>query len=255
MKIGFIGDIHEDIKSLHDAVNVLKKLNCDSIVCLGDIVGFTLPFFKYIDGRNANECISLVRNNCDTVLAGNHDLYAIKKIPAYNAGFKYTDDWYSLDYDMRSKLSKNKIWLYEDGELPIFLSEQSAEYLKALPEVVVTEFDGIKFMFSHFNYPDLSGSTIDFPRKAKHLLEHFRFMNDNNCVIGVSGHGHIEGYAIADHHKLQFHPFGSYQLQYKTQWLVGPCVANTTRANGIMIFDTHTYQLDVVPLRSAKTIK
>lgn len=254
MKIGFIGDIHEDIKSLQEAFKVLKKMNCDSVVCLGDLVGFTIPFFKYIGERNANECISFVEENCGTVVLGNHDLYAIKKIPAYNAGFKYADNWYSLDYDIRSKLSKNKIWLYEDGELPISLSEQSAEYLKALPEFVVTEFDGIKFLLSHFHYPDLSGSTIDFPKKPKHLIEHFNFMDENNCIIGISGHGHIEGYAIADRHKLQFHPFGSYQLQHQTQWLVGPCVANTTRANGIMVFDTQSFILDVVPLESTKMI-
>lgn len=254
MRIGFIADIHEDIKSLQEAFNILKGTDCDSIVCLGDIVGFTLPFFKYIDGRNANECISLVQNNCDTAIVGNHDLYAIKKIPTYKAGFQYTDNWYSLDYEIRSKLSKNKIWLYEDGELPVILSDKSTEFLKALPEVVVKEFDRVKFIFSHFNYPDLSGSTINFPKKAKHLLEHFRFMDDNNCLIGVSGHGHIEGCAIANHNRIQFHSFGSYRLQNKTQWLVGPCVANTTRANGVMIFDTQTFLLDVIPLKSPKII-
>lgn len=254
MKIGFIGDIHEDIKSSQEAFKVLKEMNCDSIVCLGDIVGFTLPFFKYIEGRNANECISLVKNNCDKVVVGNHDLYAIKKIPEYTAGFNYTDDWYSLDYNLRSKFSKNKIWLYEDGEVPILLSKESAEYLKGLPEFIVTEFDGIKFLFSHFNYPDLSGSTIDFPQKTKHLLKHFRFMNDNNCTIGVSGHGHVEGCAIASQRKLQFYTFGSYRLTHETQWLVGPCIANTTRINGFMIFDTCTFLLDVVPLKSPKII-
>lgn len=255
MKIGFLGDIHEDIKSLQEAFDVLNNLNCDSLVCLGDIVGFTLPFFKYIESRNANDCISLVKDNCNTAVVGNHDLYSVKKIPQHTAGFNYTDDWYSLGYDIRSKLSKNKIWLYEDGELPINLSEQSAEYLKALPEFVVTEFDGIKFFFSHFNYPDLSGSTIDFPKKTKHLIEHFRFMSENDCTIGVSGHGHIEGFAIADRHTLNFHPFGSYQLPYQTQWLVGPCVANTSRANGIMVFDTKSFILDVIPLKSTKRIR
>ncbi len=254
MKIGFIADIHEDIRSLQEAFKLLEKMDCDSVICLGDLVGFNILFQRYIDGRNANECISMVKENCSHVVAGNHDLYAVKKIPEHKAGFNYREDWYGLDYDDRAKLSKKKIWLYEDGELPHFLSLQSAEFLQSLPEYSVAALGGINFLFSHFNYPDLTGSTLNFPKKANDLDEHFRFMNKNACSMGVSGHGHIEGFAAVTKNKLDFHGFGSCQLKRDTQWLVCPCVANTARSNGVMVFDTNTFLLDVVALGSPKII-
>jgi predicted phosphodiesterase len=254
MKIGFIADIHEDIRSLQDAFKLLERMECDSVICLGDLVGFNILFQRYIDLRNADKCLTMVKENCSVVVAGNHDLYAVKKIPEHKAGFNYREDWYGLNYDDRAKLSKNKIWLYEDGELPHFLSNQSAEYLQSLPEYFAATLGGINFLFSHFNYPDLTGSTLNFPKKATDLDEHFRFMNENVCSIGVSGHGHIEGFAVVTKNKLDFRGFGSYQLERETQWLVCPCIANTARSNGIMVFDTNTFQLIVVPLESPKII-
>lgn len=252
MRIGFVADIHEDIISLREAFALLEKMKCDSVVCLGDIVGFALPFYKNIESRDANECIKIIKENSYTTVAGNHDLYAIKKIPEYKAGFDYPEDWYNLDYKTRSKLAKNKIWLYEDCELPFKLTEQSAEYLDLLPEFAINHFDEINFFFSHSYYPDLSGSTIFFPKKPKHLIEHFNFMNSHNCLIGFSGHGHIEGCVILNKTKLEINKFGTYQLPKINQWIVGPCVANTTRVNGVMIFDTKSFQLDIISLKSPK---
>jgi predicted phosphodiesterase len=254
MKIGFVSDIHEDIESLRAAFTTLEKLNCDSVVCLGDVVGFTLPFQRFIERRDANACLAMVRDQCSVVVAGNHDLYAVKRIPEYAAGFQYRDNWYELEYEARAKLSRNQIWLYDDSELPQFLTSESVEYLQSLPEYATMTFDGISFLFSHFHHPDFSGSRIDSLRKAKHLKSHFQFMTEKNCKMSFSGHGHPEGCACSDENKLKFFPFGSYQIEQTLQWIVCPCVANTSRANGIMSFDTSTYQLDVIPLRSRKSI-
>jgi len=92
MKIGLISDIHEDILSLEQAFRFFSSEKCDQIFCLGDIVGFALPFFKYIETRNANECINLIKKNCDETVIGNHDLFAIKKVPEHKFGFDYGAD-------------------------------------------------------------------------------------------------------------------------------------------------------------------
>jgi len=146
------------------------------------------------------------------------------------------------------------VWLYEDSELPNVLREESREYLRSLPEFAIAEFDGHVFFLSHFYYPDLSGSRIDSLRKARHLRRHFTFMSEHDCRLSFSGHGHPEGCARSNQAKLRFLPFGSYQLEREVQWIAGPCVANTTRANGAMVFDTSSYQLDVIPLGSQKII-
>jgi predicted phosphodiesterase len=252
MIIGFVSDIHEDIDSLKTAFVTLERLNCDAVVCLGDIVGFTLPFQRNINGRDANACIAMVREQCAAVVAGNHDLYAVRRIPEFSAGFPYGDNWYELDYDVRAKRSRKRVWLYEDSELPHFLSGESAEYLRSLPEYLVARFNETTILLSHYHYPDCTGSTIDWPKRAKDVQEHFRFMYEHGCAIGVSGHGHPEGYVRADERLLKFYPFGSYELERTRQWIVCPCIANTSRANGVLLFDTVRHVLDVIPLGSRR---
>ncbi len=254
MRIGFLADIHEDHTSLLEAITVCEKNNCDEIVCLGDIVGFTLPFSKYINSRDANRCISIIQNTCKSVVAGNHDLYAVRRIPAFSNGFHYESNWYELDYTIRSKLSKNKIWLYEDSELPNILSAESVSYLLSLPEFMIQTYDGMNIMFSHFHYPNLSGSSIGFPRGAKQLQKHFQFMSEHQCSIGISGHGHPEGVAISDQQTMNFYTFGSYELPRDRVWIVCPCIANTTRLNGVVILDLFARVLEIIPLKSQKVI-
>lgn len=254
MKIGFISDIHEDIASLGDAFAELDRRQCDAVVCLGDIVGFTIPFQRYIRTRDADASLAMVRAECAVVVAGNHDLFAARRTPQYDAGFPYGENWYALDYDTRARRSRNRVWLYEDSEMPHFLSAAAREYLASLPEYAVEEFGGHRFFLSHFHYPDLSGSRIDSLRRARHLRQHFAFVAQHDCPFSFSGHGHPEGCARSTPKRLRFLPFGSYTLDGEPEWIAGPCVANTTRANGCMLFDTATRQLDVIPLASRKTI-
>jgi predicted phosphodiesterase len=250
MRLGFITDIHEDVQNLIRAFSILEKERCDTIICLGDIVGFTIPFYRYIESRNAEECLRLVKENCSVVVAGNHDLYAIKKTPYHTAGFNYPENWYSLDYEIRSKMSKNRIWLYEDNEIRCKISDNAKEYLLGLSETEFEEFDNIKFLFSHFCYPDFSGSAIYFPREAFHLKKHFDYMRENNCLVSISGHGHPEGIILVDENQFSFSGFGNYKLVDDTQWIVIPCVARTSRLNGVMVLDTSSREFKTISLNS-----
>ncbi|MCZ7557485.1 MAG: metallophosphoesterase family protein [Bacteroidia bacterium] len=253
MLIGFISDIHEDVESLRDGLTLLERRNCDAIVCLGDIVGFTLPFQRNISGRDANRCIAMVREHCIVVVAGNHDLFAVRRLPKLSAGFDYGDDWYALDYDVRAKRSRNRVWLYEDSELPHFLSEESREYLRTLPEYHVLDLSGNKMFLSHYHYPDCSGSTIDWPKRARDMREHLLFAASHGCTLSFSGHGHPEGCVLADEKKITLLPFGAHATGDARQWIVCPCIANTSRANGVLILDTGQQEIEAIPLQSRKT--
>jgi predicted phosphodiesterase len=250
MKLGFITDIHEDVQNLEKALSILSRLKCDTLICLGDIVGFTIPFYRYIESRNAEECIRLVRENASVVVTGNHDLYAVRKIPYHKAGFNYTEDWYSLDYELRSKKARNRIWLYEDNEIRCQLSDKSKEYLSSLNEIEIREFDKIKFLFSHFCFPDFSGSAIFFPREPFHLAKHFDYMKENKCHVSISGHGHPEGAIIVDENRFRLSGYGTHKLGSNTQWIVIPCVARTSRLNGVTVVDTVSGEFETISINS-----
>lgn len=250
MKIGFLSDIHEDITSLQKALRLLEQEKVDSIICLGDIVGFATPFYKYITTKDADLCVKLVKANCSHTVAGNHDLYALKKTPLFNSDFNYGDNWYSLEYEKRVKLAKNKIWLYEDSEVPSALSDESKDFLNGLDEYKCIQFDGLNIFISHFCYPDFSGSTIFFPAEFFHLNKHFEFAGNLNCKISFSGHGHPEGSIYVDNEKFKLLTFGSHEINNENCWLVTPCIANTSRKNGVFIFNTTDFTIKTVPLNN-----
>ena len=250
MKIGFLSDIHEDVNSLQKAFGLLEHENVDSIICLGDIIGFTLPFSKNISDRDANKCIGLIKANCSNVIIGNHDLFALKKTPKFTSGFNYGEDWYSLDYEKRSKLARKKIWLYEDSEIPSILTDESKEYLNGLDEYAVVQCGEINIFISHFCFPDFSGSSIFFPEQPFHLKKHFEFTQNLNCMISFSGHGHPEGCVLTDEDKLSLLNFGEHKINSNKFWAVAPCVANTSRKNGVLIFDSNNFTIRILQLNS-----
>lgn len=62
MKYGIYADIHGNLEGAKAAFDYLEE-KVDSLVCVGDIVGY---------GANPNECIDLVKNS-SSIIAGNHD--------------------------------------------------------------------------------------------------------------------------------------------------------------------------------------
>jgi predicted phosphodiesterase len=64
MRIAIISDIHSNLEALTSAFEIIDQYSVDTVICLGDIVGY---------GANPNECVELVRQRCDIVIKGNHE--------------------------------------------------------------------------------------------------------------------------------------------------------------------------------------
>lgn len=248
MKLGFVSDIHEDIKRLQTAISVLKACNCDKIVCLGDLVGYSVPYFRFLTSRSSSEVIALLRRVCCAIVVGNHDLYAIKKLPIHRASFPYPEFWYSLDYWKRKELAQDKIWLYENEELSAMLTREDKDFIANLPEFAVDVFDEINVFFSHYAYPDLVGAT-SLDKEQNQIPQHFEFMSTYKCNLGFSGHRHAEGAVVVTPKSISKLGFGSVQIDRNIPtWIYGPAVANGIYSNGVMVFDTTTFILQVIPL-------
>lgn len=255
MKLGFISDIHEDIKRLEQALDILESHKCDKIICLGDIVGYSVPYYGFLWSRNAPEVIKLIKKKCDIVIVGNHDLFAIKKLPKYKAGFKYPKNWYALDYWKRKSLAKDKVWLYEYNELPALLTKNDEKFIAELPEFVVGNFDGVKILLSHYAYPDLVGNTKLEPKTVKEVKEHFKFMQKLDCKLGISGHDHKEGIMRFTPNTVEEFIFGKVKINKDTPtWFHLPSVVNGSFANGVAIFNTKTFEVETIPLKSDKHV-
>jgi diadenosine tetraphosphatase ApaH/serine/threonine PP2A family protein phosphatase len=71
MKYAIISDIHGNLEALETVLARIAEIGVDSILCLGDVVGY---------GPNPNECVSLVKEKAEITLAGNHDYAPLGKI-------------------------------------------------------------------------------------------------------------------------------------------------------------------------------
>lgn len=252
MKIGIISDIHEDVVRLSEAVSLLEKNNCDELVCLGDITGFDVLHYRYLSSRSASRALAIIRENCRFVVAGNHDLYAIRKLPNCNGAFTFPADWYALDYEERERLGNNKVWLFERQELPSLLNADGREYLHSLPDHLIIEADEKRILFSHSLYPDFSGSLVWRPNNFWDFREHFKYLKNNGCMLGFSGHLHPGGLAVATQTKYSLISFGSFKIENDFVQCICPCTANSSSKNGFMIYDTNQSALSVVQLKSRK---
>ncbi len=248
MLIGILSDIHSDFKSLQKAKTILEKRNCDQMVCLGDIVGYNSNFADFFKHGQAKQCISFVLSECKVVVLGNHDLYALKKTPLFDAGFKYPKNWYDLRFRERKNLANHKIWLYEEDNDDLIISNELREKFEKVTEFK-TYFHGEKLvMYSHYLYPDLSGSTTFKTRYFSDFAKHFTFMQNYECSIAFTGHHHHDGVEIIKDQQYRKLPFGQYSIGYSQAIINVPCIAKGPIRNGITIYNPEKGGVEVIPI-------
>lgn len=240
MKYALLSDIHEDLVFLQKAFHKIEKIGVDRIVCLGDISGFSARHYSYISQRNANECLRLIQNSCEIIIAGNHDLHAVRKTPAISPLFEYPENWYQNDYISKEKVSQEKIWLYDSDELDPLYTNDNQEYLKKLPEWAVSD----QVLFTHYIYPNLTGSARTFYFHPEEFMEHQSFVKEKKCTLSFSGHQHHPGLiVIADNQILEKGFNRKVKLVENSAVLVPPIVRNKS-GSGFCIFDTNQFTVE-----------
>lgn len=246
MLLAFITDIHEDINNLKAVLRKIEKLKCDEIACLGDIVGYSAPFYKYHEERNGHECIQLVKSTCRFVVVGNHDMYAAQRLPRHCSFFQYPDNWYQLDYYERKQSGGNILWLHEENDLNPLLKEADIEFLQSLPEFNVIASRQFNIFISHYVYPNISGLKREFYTYHDEFNKHFSYIKLSNCQISFNGHAHNKGCFVVGRNRFKRYPANKQGIQLKQPVCIGiPPVTRQNKRSGFCTFNTETKQLNV----------
>ena len=179
MRLAIITDIHEDHANLQKVLKSIDRTGCDKLICLGDISGYSEQFYSYKRSRNASACLELVRERCDIVIPGNHDLHAAGRIPEHSAIFDFPPGWYDMAPRQQSEQTNDELWLHADDLNPGY-SDADIAFLTSLPEYAILNTPGINILLSHYAYPNLSGFKKGFYSWEREFGPHFEFMQRNN---------------------------------------------------------------------------
>ena len=257
MKIGVITDIHEDVVKLGKVIKLADAQKCDELVCLGDIVGYDRRFYGYSTTRSAKLCLELIRSNCRWIVAGNHDLFAMAKVPSYSNGFAYPDSWFTMNAGERKQVSGGKVWCYE-GDAPNDLDEADKIYLNSLPEHITASFTDITILFSHYIFPDFTGSTTMYIERNHQLNDHWQFMKNNKINFSFSGHSHTSFAGFAYQGKMNgvksflkaIHPvpYDSINLGNEMAAVLLPPLSGEKGRSGFSIIDFESMKLKIISL-------
>lgn len=84
-RIGVISDVHADVHSLERAIKRMRQMECDKIICLGDVIDY---------GLFPDETVELLASSDDiTTIRGNHCRWAIDERPSKRDLSRATLTW------------------------------------------------------------------------------------------------------------------------------------------------------------------
>ncbi len=143
MKILLLSDIHANLTALEAVMAEVEQAgSIEAIWVTGDTVGY---------GPDPNECIELVRESADMVVAGNHELAAIGKMSTedFNAYAAAAADW--TENSLTDSVAEYI------AELPLRLEHGDFTLVHGSPRDPVWEYlltdDGFNANLDHFETP------------------------------------------------------------------------------------------------------
>ncbi|WMJ81409.1 metallophosphoesterase family protein [Clostridium sp. MB40-C1] len=157
MRIAVISDIHGNIKALEAVLEDIKKREVDTIVCLGDLVGY---------GPFPNEVIKRIKEEDILNIIGNYDTAVV---------------WNDIKYIQDNELNRNFALDWSVAEV----SEGNKKYLKRLPDDIVIADKGKVITFVHGSNRSVNEYLKEDSNEAKEAIEELK------GDILVCGHTHL----------------------------------------------------------------
>lgn len=165
MKSAFLSDIHSNLSALENVCSYLDAQKIETVYCLGDIVGY---------GPRPDDCITLIRQRCSGVVAGNHDWALIDRIALKR---------FTADGEKSLRWSRKHV------------SRENSEFLESLPLSTTTG----NFTLAHATPAD--PESWDYIVTRESALKAFAGFGTQFCCVG---HTHVP--AIIDH-TAELRPF------------------------------------------------
>lgn len=162
-KIAIISDIHGNLEALNSVLNDIEERKIDKIICLGDMIA---------KGTHQQECVELVKKNCDIVLKGNCDEY-------------FTSD---IDLSTKSKQEIDRINWNKSK-----LSDENINYIRQLPYCDEFYMSGrlIRLFHAHPQKIDKFAGNVDkIDRLYELFLPSSNTISDLKADVVIYGHIH-----------------------------------------------------------------
>jgi len=227
VRLAILSDIHEDYETLLKILRKAEARGFDKLICLGDISGFSLPWYSYEKSRNAAACLALLREKCDIIIAGNHDIYAAGRDPELPVEIKDQETWqHELDLD------------------PGY-SEEDISFLASLPFFAILPTPAGNILLSHYVYPNLSGYVKGLYYKEKDFQEHFTFMKEHECNLGITGHGHPRGFFRINSRGFKHYRYQGTRISSFPSLIIIPPATRQENQSSFCIFDSNSLRLQM----------
>jgi predicted phosphodiesterase len=183
MRYAIISDIHGNAEALQAVLNDIKTRAIDSIICIGDIVGY------YPDPES---CVEMVRNNATLCVAGNHDYAAIGRIDTQN--FTYYA-FAAMEWTKQN------------------ISERAKEFLRSLPLTIEKD----NMFFTHSSPSNPQDWSYVFPDSEEAVFEAF-----NSLVFQMNfiGHTHWPSIMIQENDRIILHAEHSIKTDKQNFYLI-----------------------------------
>lgn len=139
MQLGIISDVHANLPALEAVLDDMPPV--DTVVCLGDIVGYN-PY--------PAACVDRVRAACDVIVQGNHDRDVREA----------ADSGQNRQAIAGAKLARER------------LSDEQLTFLEGLPSQVVLSDRGLLAVHSHPTVPDRYVVPRNVDQLAGYLTEY-----------------------------------------------------------------------------------
>lgn len=212
MRYAIISDIHGNAEALQAVIKDIKGRSIDTIVCLGDIVGY------YPDPEL---CIDLVKENATFCVAGNHDYAAIGRIDTHN--FSY------YAFTAMEWTKKN-------------LSEKAKDFISSLPLTIEKD----NMFFTHSSPSNPEDWSYVFPDSEEAVFEAF-----NSLVFQLNfiGHTHWPSIMIQEDDRIILHPEHSIIVDKQNFYLINVGSVGQPRdfdsRSSYCIYDSESWNISI----------